>query len=206
MKISKPLLAAAVLMSSFGAANADIVTFEDLDPFPSPYRLMPAIYRGLAFEGWYFGPDTTYTPASGVIDLFTDFADPANPFDPLVTDSNNKISSSIAFVFSGAFFSGYSGVTFELFKDGSLVHTSDSLLDAPDVLPYGPTFLSSGYVGLIDTVVVKGVQGFYSMDDFSFTATGTSDLPEPNSLTLALLAVVASGAAGYRQRCARCEN
>lgn len=177
----------AALLGAFAAspANSTILTFEDLNPAPALYDLMPATYKGLQFSGWYFGPDTFYTPGSGVIDLFTDYADPADPGAFVITDSNNTITSATPFVFDGANISGYSGVTFKLFLSGSLVATSATLPDAPDTTPYGPTFLASGYGGLVDKVVVRGVQGYYAVDDFTFQPS--TDMPEPGSLAIASL-------------------
>lgn len=182
-----------VLHASVANAQSTILDFEDLDPSPASYDVMPSPYNGFTFSGWYYGPDAFYTPGSGVIDLFTDYADPFDPYAYVIT-VNNEISSSTPFIFDGATFSGYSGVSFELYLLGSLVHTSASLPDAPDVDPYLPTVLSSGYGGLVDTVKVSGVQGYYSMDDLTFHA---APVPEPS--TCALLAL-GMGVVGWRAR------
>jgi hypothetical protein len=189
--------AAMAAMSLLPVAHATTLTFEDLDPSPASYDLMPSPYRGFTFKNWLYGPDTTYTPASGVIDLFTDYADPANPGNLIITN-NNAVSRLVDFVFEGAAFSGYSGVTFELWNDGALVHTSATLQDAPGATPYAPTFLSSGYAGLVDKVVVSGVQGYFSMDDFTYReAAGT--VPEPGTYTLVLIALAAAAVARCRK-------
>ena len=187
-------------LSGLVPAQAGVLTFEDLNPSPAAYDAMPASYNGLSFSGWYFGPDTVYAPASGSIDLFTDYADPNDPGNYVITDSNNAVTSTIAFYFTGAYFSGYSGVTFELFKDGALVATSDSLPDSLGPNPYGPTFLASGYAGLIDTVVVRGVQGYYAMDDFTFRLDPTAAVPEPASYALVLVALGSAALARRRSR------
>lgn len=183
------------LVSSVQAST--VLTFEDLDSSPAAYDVVPTPYQELTFTGWYFGVDTLYKPASGLIDLFTDYADPANPFDYIITNSNNRITSATPFIFDGAWFSGYSGVTFELWNGGTLVATSASLPDAPGVDPYDPVFLASGYAGEVDTVVVSGVQGYYSMDDFTFHQASTNAVPEPASAALALLGI---GMAGWMRR------
>lgn len=188
----------AIIFSQSAIAHAStVLTFEDLDSSPAAYDVVPTPYQGLTFTGWYFGVDTLYKPASGLIDLFTDYADPANPFDYVITNSNNRITSATPFIFDGAWFSGYSGVTFELWNGGTLVATSASLPDAPGVDPYDPVFLASGYSGEVDTVVVSGVQGYYSMDDFTFHQASTNAVPEPASAALALLGV---GMAGWMRR------
>lgn len=184
--------AIAVALSCASVVQAATLSFEDLNPSPASYDLMPSTYNGFNFTGWFFGPDTLYTPGSGVIDLFTDYADPSDPFAYVVTNSNNQISSSTAFVFDGATFSGYSGATFELWFGGSLVHTSTTLPDSPDANPYLPTFLASGYGGLVDKVVVSAVQGYYSMDDFTFQVASSS-VPEPSTIALVMLSLLGIG-------------
>jgi hypothetical protein len=165
-------------------ALAATFDFENLDPSPAIFDVMPSPYGGFSFTGWYYGPDMVYTPASGAVDLFTDYADPGNP-DNFVITVNNAISSATPFIFEGASFSGYSGVKFELFLNGNLVHTSQPLPDAPDLAPYMPTFLASGYNLAVDTVKVSGVQGFYAMDDFTYSAI--TSVPEPASYTMLLV-------------------
>ena len=189
-KLQRVLGLSAALM--FGAANAVVLTFEDLNPAPASFDVMPAPYNAFTFTGWLYGPDTVYTPSSGSIDLFTDYADPQNPLDYVVTN-NNAISSVTPFVFDGAMFSGDSGVTFELYLAGNLVHTSASLPDSSGTF-YAPTLLASGYTGQVDTVKVRAVQGYYSMDDFAYRAAAV--VPEPESYALLMvglgfLAVVA---------------
>ena len=171
-------------------ARATTLTFEGLDPAPALYDVMPAPYNGLTFSGWFYGPDTVYTPASGVIDLFTDYADPNDPGAFVVTNSNNHITSVTPFFFDGAWFSGYSGATFELWLGGLLVHTSDTLADAPGVDPYLPTFLASGYAGQVDKIVVSAVQGYYAMDDFTFHLNAVGSVPEPRTSALLLAALL----------------
>ena len=90
-----------------------------------------------------------------------------------------------------------SPLTFELWHGSSLVHTSASLADSPDANPYQPTFLSSGYGGQVDKVVVSGVQGYFSMDDFSFHRAAANTVPEAPTYALALLAF---GAASFARK------
>lgn len=182
----------SLALAGVSTAQATILTFEDLNPAPASYDLMPAPYNGFTFTGWFYGPDTIYTPASGTIDLFTDYADPNDPGAYVITN-NNAITSAVDFVFDGAWFSGYSGVTFELWDDGVQVATSGSLPDAPGVNPYGPIFLASGYSGLVDKVVVSGVQGYYAMDDFTFHTERTTTVPEPSTFALLLTGLSLAG-------------
>lgn len=175
------VLVAALGLTLSAGVNAAILSFEDLDPSPASFDVMPSPYSGFTFSGWFFGPDTLYTPASGVIDLFTDYADPNDPGAYVIT-SNNAITSASPFIFEGATFSGYSGVTFELYLGGNLVHTSATLADAVGPAAYLPTVLASGYGLAVDTVKVSGVQGYYSMDDFSYQAIAA--VPEPGTFAL----------------------
>ena len=180
---------AAMGVSGIQAATLD---FEDLSGVSTPFSAMPDPYSGFTFSGWYFGPDTVYTPSSGSIDLFTDYTDPQNPLDYVIT-SNNAVSSVTPFIFEGATFSGDSGVTFELYLAGNLVHTSATLPDSSGTF-YAPTLLASGYTGQVDTVKVRAVQGYYSMDDFAYHAAAVVPEPESYALLMAgigLLALVA---------------
>lgn len=189
----------SLALAGMSTAQATILTFEDLNPAPAAFDLMPAPYSGFTFTGWYYGPDTVYTPASGTIDLFTDYADPNDPGAYVITN-NNAITRASDFHFDGAWFSGYSGVTFELWDDGNLLGAFGSLPDAPDVDPYGPTFLASGYAGLVDKVVVSGVQGYFSLDDFTYHLPTNNNVPEPASLALVLLSLGIGGIAARRSR------
>ena len=185
MSIYKTVFLATVTAAScFNSASATTLTFEDLNPAPSSFDVMPASYSGFTFMNWLYGPDTTYTASSGTIDLFTDYADPNNPSANIITD-NNGVTRATAFVFDGASFSGDSGVTFALYLSGALVHTSATLPDA-GATSYASTFLASGYTGSVDKVVVSAVQGYYSMDDFTFHEV--SSVPEPSTYALLITA------------------
>lgn len=82
-------------MSIFGTvAHATTLNFEDLNPSPASFDVMPSPYSGFSFSGRFFGPDTLYTPASGVIDLFTDYADPNDQGAYVITNSNAITAAS----------------------------------------------------------------------------------------------------------------
>ena len=192
--------AAMAMMPLFPSAYAATLTFEDLNPSPASFDVLSGTYSGFSFSGWLYGVDTLYKPASGVIDLFTDYADPADPTAYVITN-NNSITGASSFYFDGASFSGYSGVTFELYADGSLVHTSSSLDDAVGPDAYLPTFLQSGYAGIVDTVKVRGVQGYFAMDDFVYRPAGViTAVPEPETFVLVFVGLLAVGAASRRKR------
>lgn len=82
-------------------------------------------------------------------------------------------------VFNGASFAGYDSVYFDMYLNGSLVSTS-----GPITLSGTPTFLSSGYNGQVDQVVVNGTNGQFVMDDVTFGAATITTTPEPGSLAL----------------------
>lgn len=102
------------LLVAGGMAGANTLDFEDLSTVSTPYSVVPYPYKGFTFGGWFFGVDALYTPGSGAIDLYTDYANPSDPLAYVITNTNNQIMSATAFVFEGAAFSGYSGVTFQL--------------------------------------------------------------------------------------------
>lgn len=176
---SLTIVAIGAFQGTPALAQSTTLTFEDLDPSPASYDVMPSPYQGFTFSGWFYGPDTVYTPASGIIDLFTDYyqGDPS----ALVVTNLNEVSRATPFVFEGASFSGFSGVQFELYLGGSLVATSATLPDA-GATAYGPTWLPSGYGGAVDSVKVAGVQGYFAMDDFTYQEV--SAIPEPASYAM----------------------
>lgn len=181
------LLSLALLGAS--TAHAGVLSFDDLPPGST--RAMPASYQGFGFSGWFHSdyeypdgdpstPWSPYQPASGMRNIFTDFADPSDPEAQFAT-LGPVISAVEDFVFDGAHVSGYSPVSFVLFLDGVEVHRSATLPLAPGA-DGTHAFLASGYAGRVDAVAVHGVQGYYALDDFSFSAV--SAVPEPGSLGL----------------------
>lgn len=79
-------------------------------------------------------------------------------------------------------------VFFQLYNDGILVHTTGSY--TPTSVP---TFVSSGFGGLVDEVRVNGRSGYYVLDDVTYDA-----VPEPG--TLLLLSAGLLGLRGIRRR------
>ena len=79
--------------------------------------------------------------------------------------------------FDGAYFAGIesSTVTFQLYNSGSLVATSGTLIPSST-----PTFLASGYIGLVDEVRVVS-DAFRAMDNVTYN-TDIETVPEPSTI------------------------
>jgi hypothetical protein len=187
-----PSVRSAAAAAAFGlmlsAASAQqVLSFDDI----GPGGLVPADYGGLDWSAgtWsYFGfAQPPYTPHSGAFRAYVAFESP---------DDASTIRFPTPAVFDGAWFSGYdvATVSFQLFRDGSLVATS-----APLVPTEAPTFLSSGYTGAVDTVIVSaGGQTYYTMDDFSFRSVPA--IPEPGTYLLMLVGFAVIGLFLARRR------
>jgi hypothetical protein len=185
--VRRAAAAAAFGLLSCAASAQQVLTFDDI----GPGGLVPASYGGLDWSdgSWsYFGfEQPPYTPHSGAFRAYVPFGS---------ADATSTIRFATPAVFDGAWFSGYdiASVSFRLFLDGSLVATS------PSLSPSGtPTFLSSGYAGAVDTVIVSaGGQTFYTMDDFTFHAMPA--IPEPGTYLLMLLGFAVIGLYLARRR------
>jgi hypothetical protein len=153
-----------VVAAVAGAACADVLNFDDLVGQGS----MPNGYGGIAdWNGWQYY-DAVQPPYN-----------PSSPPTRIYNISNGNIGFGADYIFDGAFFNGHGSgdgflpIFFQLYQDGSLVHTSDSI--ALDGSGNG-IFLNSGYNGLVDQVVVNGSHGFYILDDLTYR------IPAPGAL------------------------
>lgn len=180
--ILRGLAASAVLAVLSPLASATVLNFDNLADGQVPLN-----YGGLDWSatGWtaFSTPFAPYTPHSGAGRVATGF---------LAADVASLIRFTAPASFDGAWFAGQSGaaLSFDLYFQGQLVHSSVSLDPSAT-----PTFLASGYAGLIDSVVVKSANhGEFVMDDFSFTAA----VPEPQ--TYALMLVGLAGVAAIARR------
>jgi hypothetical protein len=128
---------------------------------------IPSLYDGINWEnGWKY---------------YDDIQPPYSPQTESIRVYNYEVIPSFSFnqsvIFNGAYFSGYDtqGVQFELLLSGSQVFLSTVLKPTET-----PTFLASGYSGLVDQVRILR-SGFtdptyWVMDDVNYTSIPTPAL------------------------------
>lgn len=180
--------AAIALCAPF--ASATVLTFDDIVG-PNGYASVPANYGGLDWSSSglsvFTGEQAPFTAHSGQGRVTTDWTDGGA--------SVSTIRFRVPTVFDGAWFSGYSdsSVRFDLYANGLLVASSTAL-----ALSESPAFLSAGWRGAVDAVVVSSAfQASYVMDDLSFASA--SPVPEPGALTLMLAGLGFVGAVRLRR-------
>jgi hypothetical protein len=150
------------------ASIKTVVNFDDLPGDNAGINVpVPDGYGGIIWnKQWnHFGtPQFPYTPASGSKRAYTRQPQAAFFFQ------------TAPVIFNGAFFSGFnvSAPRFELFLQGQLVHSSQALQ-----ISGIPTFLDSGFSGLVDEVRVIQNHDFsaYVIDDVTYTTVST--IPSP---------------------------
>jgi len=188
-KLLRGLLAAASLAALLPvAANAatTVLGFDDI----AADGAVPSAYGGLDWSGlgWtvFTTPAAPYTAHSGAGRITTGF---------LADSSTSLIRFVTPTVFEGAWFAGLGGAElgFDLYLGGQRVHSTASLDPSAT-----PSFLASGYAGVIDAVVVRSANhGEFVMDDFSFVA---APVPEPETYALMLAGLAAVACAVRRHR------
>jgi len=181
------LVMAATVLLAAGSAEATIVTFDDLVGSGT----VANGYGGINWNGawdYYDLVQPPYNPASPPERVYNNSRSNANSFFDLLQPA----------VFNGAFFAGFGTpvmanlIHFDLFYLGNPVFTSGTL--DPSAVP---TFLPSGYAGLVDRVHVISESGdFYVMDNVTYT------VPEPASVSLLALGLAGLGLRRWRQQTA----
>jgi hypothetical protein len=166
-------------------ASATVLSFDDI----TADGLMAANYGGLDWSagGWFAfsgeqGPLTAHSGSARIASVFG------------ATDADTAIGLGRGETFQGAWFAGYDDVSlsFKLYEQGTLVATSATLTTSAT-----PTWLASGYAGLVDEVIVSSAdQDAWVMDDLTFSAA----VPEPGSMALMTGGLLALAATARRRR------
>ena len=195
LNAKKLLPAIALGLSAIGAQATAVLTFEGLPTDPNFSVPFTSNFGGLKFgnndlqtNDWAYDDYVTpyYQPHSGTVYAQVVTAVTGDPFE-----AASSITSASEFAFSGAWFSGFGQIYYELKDHGVTVQTT-----APsDYLSATPTFVDAQYGGLIDEIVVHGQLGYFVMDDVT--------VPEPGSLALVLLAGTVGVGAARRRPAAR---
>lgn len=154
------VLAIGAVAGVMCTASADVINFDDLvgqAPVPPGYGTV-VDWGSWTYYDW---PQPPYNPNSPPTRIYN------------YTDQTLRFGREVEV--EGAYFSGYGStrgflpISFKLYLNNVLVHTSASL----DLLDgSGPTWLGTGYTGGVDTVVLTGSAGFYVMDDLTFHEAG----------------------------------
>lgn len=183
--------AVAVALSMAAAAEAAVVTFDDL----SGQGTVADGYGGITWDSnWTYYDDSNYpyTPASGASRVYVNYD---GHTDGVYEAVGFRFSGPV--VFDGAYFAGAPnmGVSLQMYLKGVQVATTDTLYQTST-----PTFLASGYAGQVDEVRVYGPNDYYVMDDVTYTA---APAPEPAAWALMIVGFGLAGTALRRRGATR---
>ncbi len=189
--MKKFLLAALLAGASVSGANATVLNFDNL----VGSGVLASNYAGLNFGSefiYYDTPQSPYTASSPNTRIFSNYAiHGVGLLDSL------SLKFTAPAIFSGAFIAGdfFPGVTISGYYLGNLVAVSASLNQTAT-----PTFLSLGYAGNVDEVRFNGYNGYYVIDDITFTGGVGGGVPEPASWAMLIAGFGLVGAAARRRR------
>ena len=187
-KLSLSLLCLATLTCIAPVVQAQtIIDFEDLTGSGS----FTTTYHGIDFEPnvWnYFSSNgSPYNPHSGTERTFQSGSE-VNPYFTFVTPTE----------FQGLWVSGQSFASAQLF----LYDTSNTLVATSGIVPGSatPQFLSSGYNGLVNKVIINTPQADYVVFDDLTLGSSTAAVPEPGALALLVTTGLSGAGLLFRKR------
>ena len=191
---AKRLTGAGIAAAAFVAVPAaaqTVLNFDDL----SGYNVL-GTYRGVNFDSNFVHYDIQqdpYNPKSGSTRIFGNY----DKFP--ITQSSMAFYVGGSSVFDGFWLAGLGEgqVSFDLYKNGSLVGSSASVVSTST-----PTFLASNYTGTVDEIRINAINGYWVGDDFTFTTLTPfgAGVPEPATWALMILGMGAIGGAMRRRR------
>jgi hypothetical protein len=195
MNIAKTMLVASSLILGAAliipqTAQATVVNFDDL----SGFGVVANGYGGINWDSNWSHYDSFQSPYNASSFATRVYANYAKFVPEALSDVAFSFSGPV--VFQGAYFAGHSDLgrfTISVFLAGILKATT--AIFSPSATP---TFVSSGYAGAVDKVVIHGNAGFYVMDDVTFgAARAVSTVPVPGAIWLLLSGI--AGLAGFRR-------
>lgn len=172
------LMACSLALAGSAWAGTTVLGFDDIQTNGGVVNL-PTGYGGFSWPStmgvWEGQGDYPYESPPNVV-LFNNNGN----YGYLETDIFT-LTGTVEFM--GAYFSGPASggpIYFNLYDNGSLVWTSAQLTPNPTT----PEFLASGYTGQVNEIGVVGNDGYFVMDDFTFSSGSTGTTPEPSGLAL----------------------